>query len=279
MSDTLFRADLHCHSNYSDGSSTPAELIKLAIETKLQGLSITDHDTVDAYPDALRVAGKNQLLMIPGVEFSTEFQKQSVHILGYSFDYTHPQLLKLCQQHQARRLERNLLILEKLRKEGFIIEPDELLKNSSSTIGRPHIAKALVDKGYIPDIATAFQNYLGDTKKCYVAGQSPTIEDTLSVIHAAQGFAILAHPHVYHNRSFIRKLLTFPFDGLEAEYANMQPKDNQPWLTLAQENNLLHTGGSDYHGSMKPMIMLGATTVGESLFKKLLAQFQSHHTY
>jgi 3',5'-nucleoside bisphosphate phosphatase len=273
----IFRADLHCHSSYSDGTLSPEELVQLAIQRNLQGLVITDHDTVMAYPDVLSIAEKNKLLMVPGVEFSTQMDDRSVHILGYSFDYTHPKLLKLCQQHKLRRMERNLQILEKLRLEGFFLEPEEILKNGSSTIGRPHIAQALVAKGYLPDLNSAFQNYLGDQKKCYVAGTSPSVEETLAAIHAAQGFAVLAHPHIYHNHTFVRKLLNYAFDGVEAEYAQMPPAENRTWLNMAKERNLFTTGGSDYHGATKPMIALGCTTVGYVPFEKLLTQFKSHH--
>jgi 3',5'-nucleoside bisphosphate phosphatase len=272
-----FKADLHCHSTYSDGSQTPTELIELALQKGLQGLSITDHDTVDAYPSAFSIAQQKGLLLIPGIEFSSQFQQRSVHILGYSFDYSNPRLLELCQRHKQRRLERNLQILAKLKEEGFALDPEDLLKSGSSTIGRPHIAQALVKKGYLPDTATAFQKYLGDKKKCYVPGTSPTIEETLDTLHAAQGIAVLAHPHLYHSRTFVRQILTFPFDGLECEYANMTPAENRPWIALANDKQLLITGGSDFHGLMKPSIALGATTVNEALFKRLLQQFHSRH--
>lgn len=267
-----FRADLHCHSTCSDGTLSVEELLLLAKASGIQGLSITDHDTIAAYPEALILGKKLGIQVIPGVEFSAHYKGKSVHILGYSFDYKSPFLHQLCERHRLRREERNRLILEKLKAKNMVIQPEELAESTAlHTIGRPHIAKLLVEKGFAKDIAEAFHRYIGDGKPCYAQGNPFTIEETLEAIHKANGLAVLAHPHLQNSRSFIRDILTHPFDGLECEYAQMSPKQNAPWLTLASERKLLMTGGSDFHGSVKPTLKLGATVIDQEKFSPLLA--------
>lgn len=269
-----FKADLHCHSTCSDGSLTPAQLIALAKAKGLNGLSITDHDGVEAYPSAFELAAEHGIQMIPGAEFSSHLGEKSVHILAYSFDTSNPELLAFCKKHRERRYSRNEQILQKLSKEGYEITLEELLKSAPATVGRPHIAKLLVEKGYVPDIVTAFKRHIGDGKKCYVPGVKISIEETLAVIHSAKGLAVLAHPHLYQSGKFVRKVLEYPFDGLETRYARLSTRQNAPWIALAQEKNLFQTGGSDFHGAMKPAIDLGSTTVGWENFEKLLKHYE-----
>lgn len=268
-----FRADLHCHSTCSDGSLTPQELIALAKQEGLQGLSITDHDTIEAYPAAFQFAKEQNIELIPGIEFSTQLDSISVHILAYSFDISHPAIHELIAKHKKRRHDRNLQMIDKLKKEGFDISFEELEKTAKGTVGRPHIAKLLVDKGYLADYQTAFHTYIGDGKRCYVAGVPLTIPETLDVIHAAHGFAVLAHPHLYKSKDFVLKILTAPFDGIECYYAEMPASQNGSWVKLAKEKNLMVTGGSDFHGAMKPLIKLGCSTVDETLFAPLLKHY------
>lgn len=264
-----FRADLHCHSTCSDGTLSVEELLQLALASGIQGLSITDHDTLGAYPEALILGKKLGIQVIPGIEFSAHSNGKSVHILGYSFDHTSPALHRLCERHRQRREERNRLILEKLK-----INPEELASSTSlHTIGRPHIAKLLVDKGIVSDIAEAFHRYIGDGKPCFVQGATFSIEETLDAIHQAKGLAVLAHPHLQNSPSFVKKILNHPFDGLECEYAQMPSNKNAPWLALAKEKKLLMTGGSDFHGSVKPTLKLGATCINQDKFAPLLAHY------
>jgi predicted metal-dependent phosphoesterase TrpH len=273
---------LHCHSTCSDGLLSPADLIAYAKEKGLQGLSITDHDTLMAYPDAFAYAKKQGIQLIPGAEFSTQLKGTSVHILAYSFDFTDKGLSDLALRHQKRRRERNMEILDNLAKEGFLIDPKELPLESSTTVGRPHIAKLLVEKGYVQDMQAAFQLYLGDGRKCYVPGVALTIPETLDAIHNAQGLAVLAHPHLYKNPPLVQKILSFPFDGIECHYARMTPEQNEPWVALAKRRGLLITGGSDFHGaishgSFKSTIDLGSSSTSWETFNTLLMHFRVHH--
>lgn len=269
--------DLHTHSTYSDGSYSPLELVHYAREKKLEGLSITDHDSIEAYPEVLAVGKDHHIQILPGVEFSCHYKGQSVHVLGYSFDFTHQTLLAFCLKHKKRRHQRNAEILGKLKEIGFSIAEKELENCAKGAIGRPHIAQLLLEKGYVIDIPQAFKLYIGDGKKCYAPGITFTLEETLSVIHEAKGLAVLAHPHLYHSPFFVKELLKFPFDGIEAEYSQMSSKKNALWIDLAKKNNLLMTGGSDFHGTIKPTISLGATQVKREQIEPFFNQFYSHH--
>lgn len=271
-----FRADLHCHSTFSDGTLSPSEIVHLAKKIGLSGLSITDHDSILAYPQALEEAKEQKISMIPGVEFSAMHKDISVHILGYAFDLHHDSIARLCEKHKERRQERNSIILEKLAKKGLNILESEL--KSLHVIGRPHIAQAMVQKGYAASINDAFKKFLGDNKSCYAKGQPIEIEETLDAIHQAKGIAVLAHPHLAKDQAFVKELLQFPFDGLECYYAKFPNQEQKRWVQLAMKKNLLITGGSDFHGDVKPAIPLGCSWVNEELFQILAKHYDLHRT-
>ena len=260
-----FRADLHVHTTCSDGTLTPEELLHLAKEVGLSGLSITDHDTIDAYTPALfHQAEQLGLLLKTGVELSAEHQGESVHVLGYSFPFDSKIMKDFCDEHQRRRHGRNLAMLEKLAKEGIHIQESELL--GKGTIGRPHIAEQMVIKGYVKTMKDAFQLYLGDQQSCYVIGELFSVQETLKVIHQAGGKAFLAHPALIKNRKKIVDLLDMNFDGLECYYGNFSAQIKQKWEKTAKSHKLLISGGSDFHGARSPDISLGLSTVDAAIF-------------
>lgn len=272
-----FRADLHCHSSCSDGSLTPIELIDLALSLGLSGLSITDHDSLHAYPEALIAAKEKGLLIIPGVEFSAFHGKKSVHVLAYAFEPGHSAIINLSSRHEKRRQERNESILNKLKKNGMpLVEEDLNLQTHLRTIGRPHIALAMMKKGYVNSIQEAFKKYLGDGKPYFEEGCRISVEETLEVIHQANGLAIIAHPHLFNDYSFVLGLLNLPFDGIECYYAKFPHVEQSKWLKLAEKKELLITGGSDFHGKNKPESMLGSSWINEVHFMKLLNHYQKH---
>lgn len=277
-----FKADLHCHSNLSDGTCSPKELLDLAKSIGLSGLAITDHDTVEAYSSILPYANEIGVQLISGVEFSATFRSKSVHILGYAFSLKNEALLDFCKQHQERRKLRNLAILQRLKSNGIAISYEELLdiaEQSSAhnkTIGRPHIALALLKKGVVETIQEAFRHYIGEGKVCYVQGNEFSIEETINVIHNAHGYAVVAHPHLLKGERFIKELLNKKFDGLEGYYCLQSPAQNARWIKEGLSRNWLITGGSDFHGSIKPQISLGCSTVGKELFDKLYSRFKEN---
>jgi predicted metal-dependent phosphoesterase TrpH len=270
-----FRADLHCHSTYSDGTLNPEQLIELAVARGLQGLSITDHDTVSSYPAALTLAEARGIKMFPGVEFSATQDGVSIHTLGYAFTHDHPAIVELCQEHTQRRTERNRAMLDRLAALGCPLEVSDLLaEGPQGSIGRPHIAMALVRKGYVENLAEAFKRYLKDGAQAYVPGPRITVERTLEVIHAAGGLAVIAHPHLIGQQNVIPKLLKLPFDGIEAYYAQFSLKQSERWLKIAEENQWLVTGGSDFHGAIKSTFPLGSSWAPQASFDILLTHYQ-----
>lgn len=275
-----FRADLHCHTTFSDGTCTPFEIIDKAAKIPLQGLSITDHDTIDAYITAIPYAKGKGIDLLPGVEFSSVHGPESVHILAYGFAIDNPLILEFCQKHQRRRKQRNLLILEKLKQFKMPVTEEEMsqaiptnIPGLKQTIGRPHIAQAMVNKGYISSVNEAFIKYLGEGKICYAPGPSFTAEETIHIIHKAGGLAIIAHPHLLENTKVIKELLELPFDGLEAYYARMLPHAEKKWVKIAEKRKWLVTGGSDFHGTIKPNLDLGCSWVNEDTFNFIKSHY------
>jgi len=270
MSESSFKADLHIHSTFSDGTCTPEEILDLAMKTGLQAVSITDHDSVAAYPKVIESAKEKGIIMITGVEFSAAYDEEPVHILGYGFDPENSVILSYCSQHTKRRRNRNREILELLAHHRLQIKEEDLFRIAKSeTIGRPHIALAMMEKGYVESINEAFKKYIGDGKCCYVPGVRFSVEETIDVIHHADGFAFIAHPHLIKKKKVIKKLLEMNFDGLEGRYARFTPKENEKWINLAREHSLMVSGGSDFHGDVKPHLSLGCSYTDEETFNIL----------
>ena len=276
-----FRADMHCHSTCSDGTCSPIEMVHLAKEKGLSGLSITDHDTIHAYSSAIQEAEKSDLQLISGVEFSSNHKDISVHILCYSFHPQNPLIVDFCQRHQQRRENRNLAILERLKAQNMPLSLAEVHNVSAHhslthTTGRPHIAQAMVKKGYVESMKDAFRLYLGEDKSCYVPGNTFSAEETLDVIHQAKGLAILAHPHLIKSYKITQELLTLNFDGLEAYYGRFQPEQNKKWVSTAKKKNWLITGGSDFHGDNTPTIYLGNSWIDKDHFLILQQHYKNN---
>ncbi len=269
-----FRFDLHTHSTCSDGSYTPCELLELAKETQLSGLSITDHDTIAAYTqDTWDRAKKLQIELLTGIEFSARHLGENVHILGYGFslDITSRKAMDdLIKIHSHRRQERNQAMIAKLSDLGFDISYEELESFAETkVIGRPHIAKLLCKKQIVKSMRDAFNHYLADGKSCYVAGQSVDVVSTIDAIHQAGGVAVIAHPHLIQNTKLIAHLLDMPFDGVECYYSAASPKVEKQWLDKAQTKGMLVTGGSDFHGKMRPHVRLGSSFVDKANYDRL----------
>ncbi len=262
------RYDLHTHTLYSDGSLSPAALCEEALKIGLSGLSITDHDSIEAY----RHLPKSSLKIGVGVEFSCMHKGESVHVLGYDFNLQSPHIEALCLKHKQRRYNRNRAILANLEKWGIRISESELYKDSMEhTIGRPHIAEILVSRGICSTMESAFNHYLAEGKKAYAPGDPISVEETIDVIHQASGKVFIAHPHLIKKNRLIKDLLSLPFDGLEGYYARFSALENDQWVKKGLELGWLISGGSDFHGELKTFNRLGSAWVNEELFQKIFA--------
>jgi hypothetical protein len=266
----MFRADLHCHCKCSDGTLNPTQLIEEAKRIGLSGLSITDHDTLQAYAEAIPKAKELGICLGAGIELSCTLREKSIHILGYDYDLSSKEIHSFCERHILRRKERNLKILEKLRRLNMPIKESEL--KALSTIGRPHIAQIMVEKGYVNSIKEAFSSFIGEGKCCYDSGEPVSVEETIEVIHFAKGKAFIAHPHLISHRFLLKELLKMPFDGIECFYANFLPSEHKKWLQIAEEKKWLISGGSDFHGDVKPGLSLGCSWVDEKTFFSIFSK-------
>ncbi len=255
--------DLHVHSNASDGTFSPTELVGEAKRAGLSAFALTDHDTTAGVAEAAAAAKEAGIELIAGTELSTEYEGKEIHVLGLYIDITDPALQKKMADFRHSRANRNVLMLEKLRDQGFDITQEALeAAYPDSVITRAHIGRYLRDQGYIPDIATAFIKYIGEDCCCYVGRPKVTPMEAVDDILAAGGVPILAHPVVYHMERpqllrMIRDMKAHGLAGMEAIYSENTPADEQYYKTLAREEGLLITGGSDFHGTNKPQIMLG----------------------
>jgi predicted metal-dependent phosphoesterase TrpH len=255
--------DLHTHTTCSDGSYTPEKLFEAAKNCGLSGVSITDHDTVDAYFHM----PKTDLRIGVGVEFSAFLNEDSVHILGYDFIFDHHVIKDFCLKHKNRRFHRNLAIIKKLQNLGFnITESDLYTRFDDRTVGRPHIAQLLIEAGICKSMEHAFKDYLAEGKKAFASGEKFSVQETIEVIKKADGKAFIAHPQLIKKRHVLRELQKMPFDGIEVFYAKYPKKDTVTWEKLAHEKKWLMSGGSDFHGELKTFNQLGSSWVNEELF-------------
>ncbi len=255
--------DLHVHSTRSDGTYTPTELVNYAIEKGLKAFALTDHDTVDGIEEALRAAEGKPIEVIPGIEYSTEYRKRDVHIVGLFIDYKAPVFLEYLERFQASRIERNHKLCKNLQGAGFDITYEALLEEfPNAVITRAHYAKYLLVHGYVKSMVEAFDRYLGDHTPYFVHREKITPEEVIDITRRAGGIPILAHPTLYKlGREQLDILVSTLTDaglmGLEAIYSTYSPSEESQMKALAKKYNLLISGGSDFHGATKPGLDLG----------------------
>lgn len=275
------RIDLHVHSNASDGTYTPTELVEYAVKKGLAAMALTDHDTVDGVEEAKRAAEGTRLLLIPGVELSAEYRGRDIHILGLRLNEQSQQLLSYLQVFKAARDERNERMAERLTEYKMPVTVEELKEEyGDAVLTRAHFAKLLKKKGYVQSYEEAFARFLGDDKPCYVPRERITPEGAIELIHEAEGVAVLAHPLLYHMGQEELELLAARLkgcglDGIEAIYSMNKGQDERRMKELAGKYGLFITGGSDFHGATKPHIDLGTGQgrlfVPAGLLEKVLA--------
>jgi len=266
----VIKYDLHTHSESSDGSDSPFDLLEKAKGLGLTGISITDHDTISAYtPELFQKAEELSLDLVPGVEFSTFYKESNIHLLGYFIDIKSPLIQEFCKRHKERRNNRNRLILEKLAKLGMSIDYEELYATKRGIIGRPHIAEIMIKKGYVKTIQEAFSKWIGDGKPGYESGSFIDIYETIAVIKNSGGKVVVAHPILIKKKTVFKGLCELKLDGWECYYARFSPKQNEEMVKIADQHQLIKTGGSDYHGAIKPFNQLGSAYTDEENILKL----------
>jgi predicted metal-dependent phosphoesterase TrpH len=246
--------DLHTHSTASDGKLTPTELLATANKLGIKVLALTDHDTLSGLVEAAAEAEKYNIEFIPGIEISAENDPGTMHILGYYIDINHVSFNKKLEKLRIARGRRNHRILEKLDELGYPLQWDEVSSLAKGeSMGRPHIATAMITRGYVSSFNAAFDDFLGKGAPAYVGRDRMTAEDAVSSIHEAGGLAVLAHPQTLglerdQLANLINELASYGLDGVEVYYYSHSEEEIALYKSLAEANRLLLTGGTDFHG-------------------------------
>jgi hypothetical protein len=246
------RVDLHTHSTASDGLFAPSELLQQAKAAGLEVQALTDHDTTNGIPEALTAARQLGIELIPGIEINTDIEGNEVHVLGYFIDYQQTALQQKLQVLRDSRLRRGERMVENLNKMGIAIRWERVREIAQGSVGRPHIAKALLEQGYVKSIPEAFDKYISSNSPAYVARYKLEPEHAIRLIVSAGGLPVLAHPLAHPGLATIQQ--RFPqmheagLVGLETYYGPYTPEQVQTIKTFADEHDLIATGGSDYHG-------------------------------
>lgn len=255
--------DLHSHSTASDGTYSPSELVDLAVQKGLRALALTDHDTTGGLKEALDAARGTDLELIPGCELSVVYSG-TMHIVGLWVSYEAPVLNKALKDLRDKRHNRNKIIVEKLASLGIDITYDEVRELAGeASVGRPHLARILVQKQAVDTVQQAFDKYLGPEGRAYVPKEKLTPERAIELLKEEQATVILAHPVTLGLdektlRREVSRLKQVGLDGMEVYYSEHSPELIQTYKKICKELDLLPSGGSDFHGSVKPDIQLGS---------------------
>lgn len=241
--------DLHSHSTASDGTLKPRELVREAKRMGVDILAITDHDSVGGVDEALEEGRIWDIRVIPGIEISTYFKGKAVHMLAYFLDHNHLCLKDFFLKRREQRIQRIYKTCERLKNLGIKLEPQEICRAEvEGTLGRPHVARALVKKGYVASFDDAFEFLLGKGKPAYVPHQKISLEETLSLIKETKGVPVLAHPGLSDLDEAIPFLAKMGLVGLEVYHPDHSQEKIAKYLKLSHDYNLIITGGSDFHG-------------------------------
>jgi 3',5'-nucleoside bisphosphate phosphatase len=259
--------DLHSHTNESDGTFAPLELVELAQERGVEALAISDHDTFAGYDQALPEAKSRGLDLVCGIELSTRIpgtKARTVHLLAYFLRQPPPAEFRAwLEEMLAGRRDRNQRLIASLREKGVEIELAEVERLGRTLTGRPHFARILIDKGYASNFDEAFRRYLGESAPTYVERYAPYVAVAIKRVLEAGGLPVLAHPirlgihDLGAEESFISELRDAGLRGIEVFHSDHRPADMVRYGAIARRHNLLVTGGSDFHGDVKPEISLG----------------------
>jgi len=243
--------DLHIHTTASDGQLSPEDVVRKSVESGLTVIAIADHDTVDGIIPALAAAKVfHHLKVIPCVEISTDVPKGEVHLLGYFIDYTDSELLSALESMHDSRQKRAQSMITKLASLGIHITWERVQEIAGSgTIGRPHIAQAMLEKGYIASVREAFTKYISREGPAYVERDKTTPLEAVALILRANGLPVLAHPLTLNDpEAIVTELKAGGLAGIEAYYDGYSNDEINDLINLADRHNLITTGGSDYHG-------------------------------
>ena len=267
--------DLHTHTTFSDGTDTPTQLINKALAAGITTIALTDHDSISGWQEAT-TALRPGICLVPGAEVSCQtLDGISVHILGLLFDSSNAELIDTLEKTRENRFGRMEKIIAKINEAGIEISMSEVLEQLSdgATLGRPHLADALIKKGVVASREEAFTQMLHNHSKYYVSHYSPTPEAVIKLIKDAGGVSVIAHPMASHRGRTISldtfgSLIQAGLDGIEVDHRDHSAEEKTQLISLAKESKLVMTGASDYHGNGK-LNLLGEYTTEPAQWQKL----------
>src|SRR5262245_5775399 len=271
------RIDLHTHSNRSDGTFTPSEIVRLAAERDLDVVALTDHDTTDGLTEAQEVGARTGVEVVPGVEFSAEFEGASVHVLSYWMDVEDEGLQQELGRLRDDRFRRGELMVERLGELGLPISFERVQEIAGdAAIVRPHVAQALVEAGHVQTEKEAFDRWIGDGMPGHVAKHALDPVDAVALIGAAGGVCVLAHPGMWGDQSsvpdaLIECMAAAGMRGLEVDHPDHTPEAREHYRGVADALGLIATGGSDCHGIRYDPVRLGTSLCDPEAFETLRA--------
>lgn len=273
--------DLHVHSNASDGTLSPSEVVAYAAKKELAAIALTDHDTIDGLDEALRSALAYPLEVIPGIELSCAYEGIEIHILGLFVNKDEPEFLKELEILRESRNNRNLEMIRRFEADGIHMSLSELqMVNPDTVITRAHFARLLMEKGYVSTMDQAFRRYLEYGGKYCLRKEKISPERAMEILTANHAFPVLAHPVLYklgweRTEELISYLKGMGLQGLEVYHSSHNPSQSAKLRTLTKKYRLLPTGGSDFHGSNKPDIDIGSGRGGLRISSLLLEDIRN----
>jgi predicted metal-dependent phosphoesterase TrpH len=257
--------DFHVHTNASDGELSPEEVINLAIKLNLEAIAITDHDTSDNVAEAVEYAKNKNIKVIPGIELNAKVEKGQMHILGYYIDYGNPKFKEIMLELKNQRDERNERFIKAFNLAGINISIDDVKKYViGQVVGKPHFAKALIEKGYISTVNEAFDKYFNQYPYNTIKREAILPENAIKIIKDFNGIAVLAHPYTLkldetELENKIKELISFGLEGIECYHSDHSKEQVELYKKLAKKYNLIITCGSDFHGpTITPDIVMGS---------------------
>lgn len=269
--------DLHIHSTFSDGTYSPAQIIDIAKKQGLCAISITDHDTIKAVAVAKAIGKEKGIVVLSGVELSSIFGDTEIHILGYLFDEERVHLKTKLGEMREYRKTRAQRMIEKLEDHGCTISFEDVKKVAGKgAIGRPHIARAMLERKCILEYKEAFTRYIGNGKPCNVPKFRLDPAEAIDLVEDAGGIPVLAHPGNVGDEAIIRGVLTLPFKGIEVWHPDHSSSQMKLYMELARERGLLMTGGSDSHGEKLTKAAIGEVKVDAAVVEALVEYKDTH---
>lgn len=264
-------ADLHVHTNFSDGTFTPEEVVRHANSKGFACIGICDHDCVDGIDPAVECAKGTALEIIPGVELTVIKDTKEIHMLGYFISWKERWFIELLKKVQGERNARLDKMLSKLSRFNIVVDKEKVIRlaGGKGSIGRLHLARALKEVGAVSSVQAAFDIYIGDFKPCYVEDIGFGPKEAVRIILKAKGVPVLAHPSTLRNDSLVRELVKDGICGIEVYHSDHTASDSRKYEKMAKEHNLLVTGGSDCHGHAKHKVLMGEVKVPYSLVERL----------